>query len=93
MQGTLTAFIMTQDKDIPTINLTVPTGWDKLADKQLRYVFGTIAQGTPAPPLVLPQVLRLSHATEGVLRGERRSGVLRHHERFCAAIEQVIDRI
>ncbi len=40
---------MTQDKDIPTINLTVPTGWDKLADNQLRYVFGLMAQGFPSP--------------------------------------------
>ena len=34
---------MQQDK--PTINLTVPTGWDQLNDKQLRYVFGLMAQG------------------------------------------------
>jgi hypothetical protein len=38
---------MQQDK--PTINLTVPTGWDKLADNQLRYVFGLMAQGFPSP--------------------------------------------
>ena len=94
---------MQQDK--PTIKLTVPTGWDKLDDHQLRYVFGLLAQGFPSPQaktyclfrwtgmqvmhrygkgwwckfaddefrkaslataLVLPQVLRLSHATEGV---------------------------
>ena len=36
---------MQQDK--PTINLTVPIGWDKLDDKQLRYVFGlTHIKGT-----------------------------------------------
>ena len=63
---------MQQDKDIPTINLTVPTGWDKLDDHQLRYVFGLLASPknsvsqTPAPPLVLPQVLCLSHELEGV---------------------------
>ena len=44
---TITAFIMQQDK--PTINLTVPTGWDKLDDHQLRYVFGLLAQGFPSP--------------------------------------------
>jgi len=38
---------MQQDK--PTINLTVPTGWDKLDDHQLRYVFGLLAQGFPSP--------------------------------------------
>jgi hypothetical protein len=32
---------MQQEK--PTINLTVPTGWDKLDDHQLRYVFGLLA--------------------------------------------------
>ena len=34
-----------------TINviLTVPTGWDKLDDHQLRYVFGLLAQGFPSP--------------------------------------------
>ena len=31
------------------VNLTVPTGWDKLDDKQLRYVFGLLAQGFPSP--------------------------------------------
>lgn len=25
---------MQQDKDIPTISLKVPTGWDKLADRK-----------------------------------------------------------
>ena len=38
---------MQQDK--PTINLTVPTGWDQLNDNQLRYVFGLMAQGFPSP--------------------------------------------
>ena len=38
---------MQQDK--PTIKLTVPTGWDKLDDHQLRYVFGLLAQGFPSP--------------------------------------------
>ena len=38
---------MQQDK--PTINLTVPTGWDRLDDHQLRYVFGLLAQGFPSP--------------------------------------------
>ena len=38
---------MQQDK--PTINLTVPIGWDKLDDHQLRYVFGLLAQGFPSP--------------------------------------------
>ena len=38
---------MQQEK--PTINLTVPTGWDQLEDKQLRYVFGLLAQGFPSP--------------------------------------------
>ena len=38
---------MQQDK--PKINLTVPTGWDKLDDHQLRYVFGLLAQGFPSP--------------------------------------------
>jgi hypothetical protein len=58
---------MTQDKDNSTINvkLTVPTGWDKLDDHQLRYVFGLLAQGFPSPQ-VLSHVLRLSHLTEGV---------------------------
>lgn len=32
-----------------TIILTVPTGWDKLDDHQLRYVFGLLAQGFPSP--------------------------------------------
>ena len=40
---------MAQDKDIPTINLTVPTGWDQLDDTQLRYVFGLLGQGFPSP--------------------------------------------
>jgi len=40
---------MQQDKDNLTINLTVPTGWDKLDDYQLRYVFGLLAQGFPSP--------------------------------------------
>lgn len=31
------------------VNLTVPTGWDKLDDHQLRYVFGLLAQGFPSP--------------------------------------------
>lgn len=41
---------MTQEKDIPTINvnLIVPTGWNKLADNQLRYVFGLMAQSFPS---------------------------------------------
>ena len=47
------------------VNLTVPTGWDKLDDHQLRYVFGLLAQGFPSPQ-VLSHVLRLSHLTEGV---------------------------
>ncbi len=38
---------MQQDK--LTIKLTVPTGWDKLDDHQLRYVFGLLAQGFPSP--------------------------------------------
>ena len=38
---------MQQDK--PTINLIVPTGWDQLDDRQLRYVFGLLAQGFPSP--------------------------------------------
>ena len=36
-------------QDNLTINLTVPTGWDKLDDHQLRYVFGLLAQGFPSP--------------------------------------------
>ena len=40
---------MQQDKDNLTINLTVPTGWNKLDDHQLRYVFGLLAQGFPSP--------------------------------------------
>ena len=28
---------------------TVPTGWDKLDDHQMRYVFGLLAQGFPSP--------------------------------------------
>ena len=40
---------MVQDKDIPTINLTVPIGWDQLDDTQLRYVFGLLGQGFPSP--------------------------------------------
>ena len=36
-------------QDNLTINLTVPTGWDKLDDHQLRYVFGLMAQGFPSP--------------------------------------------
>ena len=40
---------MVQDKDIPTINLTVPTGWEQLDEQQLRYVFGLLAQGLPSP--------------------------------------------
>ena len=32
-----------------TINISVPTGWDKLDDHQLRYVFGLLAQGFPSP--------------------------------------------
>lgn len=35
LQGTITAFIMKQDKYIPSINLTVPTGWEQLSDNQL----------------------------------------------------------
>ena len=31
------------------VNLTVPTGWDKLDDHQLRYVFGLLGQGFPSP--------------------------------------------
>ena len=41
---------MTQDKDIPTINLTVPTGWDQLNDKQLRYVFGLMRKNETSFP-------------------------------------------
>ena len=41
--------------------------------------YGT-GRETPRGNLVLPQVLRLSHATERVLRGERRRGLRRHHE-------------
>ena len=44
---------MQQDK--PTINLTVPTGWDKLDDYQLRYVFGLLTQGFPSPQAVEPR--------------------------------------
>ena len=40
---------MVQDKDIPTINLKVPTGWEQLDNTQLRYVFGLLAQGFPSP--------------------------------------------
>ena len=36
-------------QDNLTINLTVPTGWDKLDNHQLRYVFGLQAQGFPSP--------------------------------------------
>ena len=36
---------MATGSDIPTINLTVPTSWEKLSEKQLRYVFGLIAHG------------------------------------------------
>ena len=31
------------------VNLIVPTGWDKLDDHRLRYVFGLLAQGFPSP--------------------------------------------
>ena len=40
---------MDTGSDIPTINLTVPTGWDQLDNTQLRYVFGLLAQGFPSP--------------------------------------------
>ncbi len=40
---------MQQDKDNLTIKLTVHTGWDKLDNHQLRYVFGLLAQGFPSP--------------------------------------------
>ncbi|MBQ9556553.1 MAG: hypothetical protein IJV05_10045 [Muribaculaceae bacterium] len=36
-------------QDNLTINLTVPKGWDKLDDYQLRYLFGLLAQGFPSP--------------------------------------------
>ena len=38
-----------QQQDNLTINLTVPTGWNLLDDSQLRYLFGLLAQGFPAP--------------------------------------------
>ena len=34
-------------QDNLTINLAVPTGWNKLDDHQLRYVFGLLAQSQP----------------------------------------------
>ena len=39
-------------QDNPTINLTAPTGWNKLDDHQLRYVFGLLAQGFPSPQVM-----------------------------------------
>ena len=38
-----------QQQDNLTINLTVPTRWNLLDDSQLRYLFGLLAQGFPAP--------------------------------------------
>ena len=49
LQGTVTAFIVQQDN--PTINLTIPNGWGKLDNHQLRYVFGLLAQGIPLPQI------------------------------------------
>ncbi len=40
---------MQQDKDNPTINLTVPAGWDKLDERQQRHVFGLLAHEFPSP--------------------------------------------
>ena len=36
---------MLQDKETINIDLKVPTSWEKLNEKQLRYVFGLIAHG------------------------------------------------
>ena len=49
LQGTVTAFVVQQDN--PTINLTIPNGWGKLDNHQLRYVFGLLAQGFPSPQI------------------------------------------
>ena len=39
---------MVQNKNIPTIDLRVPTSWEDLTDNQLRYVFGLISQSLSA---------------------------------------------
>ncbi len=44
--GTITAFSMQQDKI--SIDLKLPTKWEDLSDKQLRYVFVLLAQGYTA---------------------------------------------
>ena len=36
---------MVHDKETINIDLKVPTSWEKLNEKQLRYVFGLIAHG------------------------------------------------
>lgn len=36
---------MAQDQEIINIDLKVPTSWEKLNEKQLRYVFGLTAHG------------------------------------------------
>ena len=42
---------MVQNKETININLTVPTSWEKLNEKQLRYVFGLIAHGIAMPQI------------------------------------------
>ena len=44
--GTITAFSMQQD--IINIDLKLPTKWEDLTDKQLRYLFGLLAQNFPS---------------------------------------------
>ena len=39
MQGTITAFVMTNRKDILRINLIVPTLWEELTQEQLKYYY------------------------------------------------------
>ena len=44
--GTTTAFSMQQENI--SIDLKLPTKWEDLSDKQLRYVFALLAQGFTA---------------------------------------------
>ena len=44
--GTISAFLMQQDNI--SIDLNLPTKWEDLSDKQLRYVFALLAQGFTA---------------------------------------------
>lgn len=54
-------------QDNLTINLTVPTGWDKLDDHQLRYVFSLLAQGFA--------ILQGTKAIFGKLRETEKTGL------------------